>query len=68
MASQSFRGAGGGGAVVARYGSLRRDYELTTLGRELDADLDEAEKLMAEAASALLLVVVLLIGAWLMTA
>ena len=69
MAAQSFRGAGGAGAVVTPYRHEPRVTSreaLAPLESQSEVDLASTEVLLARAASGLLLVIVLMIGAWIM--
>jgi hypothetical protein len=70
MPAQSFRGAGGVGAVVTPYrheSRLTNRDELAPLESQNEVDMAATEALLARAASGLVLVIVLLIGAWIMT-
>lgn len=70
MPAQSFRGAGGGGAVVAPYRHEPRATsraELTPLESRSEVDTSATEALLARMAAGVLLVIVLSIGAWFMT-
>lgn len=68
MAMQSFRGAGGGGAVTVRskrFDGSAGEHELDPIARELTAEGRRAENVAARAAAASAVVAGVLGTAWL---
>ena len=66
MATQSFRGAGGGGAVVASYRSdgLRGEHDYSPLVQNVESEGGSVEDTVADASIALSVLVAVLVGAW----